>query len=141
MKTHITVLIGSILLMGCSQKAPVALQNHTSQDINKGILLDTHSNNVPLDKSFAKQRYSYIINSEKKGNTFFDNDILVKSFYLLHHANLIVITGNIDIAEEYMLYLMKNGVTAPIEINDTGINSNKVMIDTIHYSPIKEKKD
>lgn len=117
-------------------KKPVALKSDTTSVINTKILLDKHYNNVPLDKSFEKQRYSYIINTTKRGNTFFDNKILVKSFYLLHHANLIVITGNINTANDYMLYLMDNGVLAPIKVNNTKIKSNKVIIDTIHYSPV-----
>jgi len=131
------VLAGYLLLTGCSQKKPVELNDNTQHLINKKILLDKHGNNVPLDKSFQKQRYSYIINSSKIGSTFFDNDILIKSFYLLHHANLIVITGNLHIAKSYKLYLLKNGISAPIQINNAKIKSNKVIIDTIHYSPIK----
>jgi hypothetical protein len=130
------LLAGCLLFTGCSQKKPVELKSDITSVINKNILLDKHYNIVPLDKSFKKQRYSYIINTRKRGSTFFDNDILVKSFYLLHHANLIVITGNIDIANDYMLYLMQNGVLAPIKVNKTRIKSNKVIIDTIHYSPV-----
>jgi len=133
-----TLLIGFLLFTGCSQKKPVELKNDETYVINKKILLDTHYNIPPLDDSFKKQRYSYIINTSKKGNTFFDNDILVKAFYLLQHANLIVITGNLDIANDYKLYLMENGVMAPIEVNDANIDSNKVIIDTIHYSPVSK---
>jgi len=131
-----TLLVGCLLLVGCVQKKPVELKSDTTSFINKKILLDNHENNVPLDKSFVKQRYSYIINTTKKGSTFFDNDILVKSFYLLHHANLIVITGKLHIANDYMQYLIENGVSTPIKVNSANIKSNKVIIDTIHYSPV-----
>jgi hypothetical protein len=130
------LLAGCLLFTGCSQKKPVELKSDTTSFVNKKVLLDKHDNDVPLDKSFVKQRYSYIINTTKKGSTFFDNDILVKSFYLLHHANLIVITGKLNIANDYMRYLIENGVSASIEVNDAGIKSNKVIIDTIHYSPV-----
>lgn len=130
------LLAGCLLFTGCSQKKAVELKSDTTSVINKNILLDKHYNMVPLDKSFKKQRYSYIINTRKRGSTFFDNDILVKSFYLLHHANLIVITGNINTANDYMLYLKDNGVLAPIRVNNVKIKSNKVIIDTIHYSPV-----
>jgi len=131
-----TLLIGFLLFTGCSQKEPVELKNDKTYVINKKILLDTHYNIPPLDDSFKKQHYSYIINTSKEGDTFFDNDILVKSFYLLHHANLIIITGNLDIANDYKLYLLENGVMAPIKINKADIFSSKVIIDTIHYSPL-----
>ena len=127
----------SFIMMGCSQKKPIELKNNHTFLVNKKIF-DKHHNLVPLDKSFKKQRYSYIINTSKKGNTFFDNNILVKAFYLLHHADLIVITGNDKIVREYMHYLSSNGVTAPTEANDVNINTNKVMIDTVHYSPISK---
>ena len=132
------ILAMGLFLTGCSQKEPVKLKGDVTSSINKKVLLDKHDNNVPLDKSFVKQRYSYIINTTKKGSTFFDNDILVKSFYLLHHANLIVITGKLNIANGYMRYLIENGVSAPIKINTVSIKSNKVIIDTIHYSPVSK---
>jgi len=133
------LLVGALLFAGCSaKKTPVALQNTTPSVINKGILLDKHDNRVPLDPSFSGSRYSYIITTSKKGNVFFDNKIKVKAFYLLHHANLVVITGNRHVAKQYRSYLRKNGVTAPIKINATGIRSGKVIIDTIHYALVEK---
>lgn len=134
------LLASCLLLVGCSQKTAVKLNSHEEALINKSVLLDTHYNNVPLDKSFKKQRYSYIITTSKNKNTYFHNDILVKSFYLLHHANLIVITAKKRIATDYMLYLYNQGISASIQINNANIRSNKVIIDTIHYSPIDKDK-
>ena len=133
------ILAGCILFAGCSQKEPVKLTSGTFNASNQSILKLTNNkgyNEVPKDKSFTEQRYSYIINSEKVGNTFFDNEIIVRSFYLLHHANLIVITGKANTVKDYVRYFKENGVSAPIQVNNAGIKSNKVIIDTIHYSPI-----
>ena len=133
------VLAGCIFFTGCSQKEPVELASGTFDVANQSILKLTNNkgyNKVPKDKSFTKQRYSYIINTEKVGNTFFDNEIIVRSFYLLHHANLIIITGNSNIVKDYIGYLKDNGVSAPIEVNNENIESNKVIIDTIHYSSV-----
>ena len=131
-----------LLVVGCGIKKPVEPTSDTFNPANQSILTLTNNkgfNEVPKDESFTGQKYSYIINTEKVGNTFFDNNIIVRSFYLLHHANLIVITGNANTVEEYIGYLVDNGVSAPIEVNNENIMSNKVIIDTIHYSPIQKK--
>jgi len=129
-------LLAALAMTGCSPKPPVSLQSDRVETVNKNLFLGKRVGNVPKDPSFQKQRYSYIIHAEKKRDVYFDNKIFVKAFYLLHHANLVVITGNCRVASQYKHYLKHHGVTAKIKLSCVDIDSNEVMIDTIHYSPL-----
>ena len=142
MKLTLTISV-ILVLAGCGIKQPVESTSDTFNAANQSILTLTNNkgfNEVPKDKSFTSQRYSYIIDTEKDGSTFFDNKIIVRSFYLLHHAHSIIITGEHNVIEQYKEYMQSNGVKGDIILSEVPIYSNKVMIDTIHYSAVSIKR-
>jgi len=128
MKTLLTI-ISTLLLMGCSQHAehPTQLDNSNFIFANNN-LLNKNKFNVPQDLDMKKKEWKYKLKVKKQGDIFFKNHQIVKSFYLAHHANHIMIRGRKSIINQYKLYFISNGVKAPIELKPTYTRSNKVTI-------------
>lgn len=128
-----------LLLVGCGVKEPVKLDNNSAITINQGLIVE-RVNNIPKDPFLEYSNWSYNMYFSKLSNGMLvkDEDI-VKTFYLAHNADRIIILGYEPTAFEYRNYFIKNGVTAPIEISKLDmIGNSKTTVNVLFFH---EKKD
>jgi hypothetical protein len=130
MKTLI-ILLGAILLIGCTPKKPVELENNPFATVNQSMFTK-HKNIVPLDTAYQEKYYGYRLKVRKERGEYFKNTQVVKSFYLMHHADKITIIGSNTATKGYRNYLRTHGVRCQIEIIKKYIPGNYVWIDILH---------
>lgn len=108
---------------------PVELDGGSAITINQE-LIRKQNKGIPLDPFLKEHNWTYNIVFEKIGNEYIPNNQIVKSFYVAHNANKIIIIGNKDLAQDYKQYFEKNGVKN-IEIHEVlyiNENANKVNV-------------
>lgn len=108
---------------------PVELDGGSAITINQE-LIRKEKKGIPLDPFLKEHNWTYNIVFEKIGNEYIPNNQIVKSFYVAHNANKIIIIGNKDLAQDYKQYFEKNGVKN-IEIHEVlyiNENANKVNV-------------
>ena len=141
MKTLLATL--SILLFaGCTQQVrhPIQLENNPRENISINIL-SQNKTNVPKDQFFTNKNWHYKQTKRHGYGYFFDNDEIVATFYLAHHATHIYIRGNAHTVRKYKNYFLKNQVTAkiiliPLQTKRRG----KVIIDYFQITPLIANK-
>ena len=107
------VLCG-VLLVGCgSAPKPIALDGTASVTINQGMITE-RNNKIVEDQFLSKNNWTYdiILKPAERGELITDS-LRVKTFYLAHHADRIIIVG--ANAEKYKKYFEGEGVKAVIE--------------------------
>ena len=140
MKVLLTT-ISTLLLMGCSQHAkhPVQLENNPKQNISINIL-SQNKTRVPKDQFFSNKNWHYKQTKTHGYGYFFDNDEIVATFYLAHHATHIYIRGNPYTIKKYKGYFLKNQVTAKITLIPLRVKRRgKVIIDYFQITPLIAK--
>jgi hypothetical protein len=138
----LSLLIISLLFTGCSTKYehPVELDDSSFVLIHSN-LLTKHKMNVPRDLSMTKRNWKYRLKLKKEGGYLVKNHQIIKTFYLVDHADYILIEGNKLLAREYKHYFIKNGSKAYISIKPKRTNSNTVTLTLSHTKQyLKEKK-
>ena len=141
MKIMNLVLLISLLLTGCSSKYeyPAELDDSSFLKIHKN-LLTKHRSIVQKDLSLSYKNWFYRIHLKKEHGFLLQNYQIVKTFYLVDHAEYILIKGNKKLIKEYKNYFKKNGATARISIKDTHTNSNNVTVLLSHNKQNLEGK-
>lgn len=123
MKKLSLVLSGIVavsLLTGCSQKNTPPTEVKTwdrgaSLSVSKSLVLE-EKREVPKDQFLVNKNWTYQIVATKKGNYLLDNDQIVKTFYVAHHAQDIIIVGREGLIEQYKNYFVSNGVKGKITL-------------------------
>ena len=83
--------------------------------------------------------WGYNIVLYKNADDLIPNEKIVKTFYLAHNADRIIIIGDKNLAYEYRNYFFANEVKAKIEIQEMDfLNKNKVNILFFHKKEEKE---
>ena len=94
--------------VGCTGvPEPVELDGNSAITINQE-LLRKEKRNIPLDPFLKQNNWTYNLMFEKSGGEYIPNDMVVKTFYVAHNADRIIIVGNKEIAQDYKEYLLKN---------------------------------
>lgn len=118
------------LATGCAGVPdPVELDSNSAITINQE-LIRKQNKGIPLDPFLKEHNWTYNIIFEKNGNEYMDNEQVVKSFYVAHNADKIIIVGEKDLAQDYKQYFEQNGVKN-IEIHEvtfTEMDKNKVNV-------------
>lgn len=133
---------GALLLMlsGCGGRPePVKLDGDSVITINQE-LITLKRKGVPLDPFLKAHNWTYNIMLRKtKEGYFFENEDVVRIFYVAHNADRIILTGNEKAAREFKAYLLQNGVVAPIEISRLDmIDGSKSIVNALFFHQEKE---
>jgi len=123
------LFIIGLFISGCSTKYehPIELDNSSFTVIHEN-LMTKHTNIVPKDVSMAKRNWFYRLKLKKQNGDLLKNTQIIKTFYLVDHANYILIKGNKKLINEYKQYFRNNGATAQIHLKEIKTNSNKVTV-------------
>lgn len=120
-KTALSVAVVAglaIAISGCGAKKPQKLEL-TAQSVSiNNALLDSRHTFVPKDAKLKTSNWAYEIESEIKGDYFFENNAMVKVFLLAHNADRIIILGEGRVAKQYRNYFRNNGVEAYIDVQE-----------------------
>lgn len=118
---------------GCStnQTHPIQLDNSPFSVIHKD-LLKKHKNRVVKDVSMANRDWFFKLTLKKENGELLRNYQVVKTFYLVDHADYILIKGNKTLIQEYKQYFLENGVTGYIKTKATNTHRNEVSITLSH---------
>lgn len=102
---------------GCSRPPePITLDSTISLSINQS-LITKKLQEVPKDPFLMNNNWSYnLYLSPIDKDTLIQNNLVVKTFFLAHNADKIIITGFEPTAQKYRDYFVKNDVEAKIEI-------------------------
>jgi len=141
MKTIILSTITLVLLVGCSSKFnhPIQLKhNLVGENISINILSEK-KRYVPKDKTIKDKNWHYKQINNNKHGYFFDNEKLIETFYLAHHATHIYIRGNQKRIMQFKKYFINNQVTANIELIPLH-GKNQITIDYFHITPSLNKE-
>lgn len=123
-------VILALALVGCtSVPKPIELDSSSQITINQA-LIKKEKNNIPLDPFLKQNNWTYNLMFEKNGNEYIANDMLIKTFYVAHNADKIIIVGNKDIAQDYKNYLISNGCKniAIHPVDSIGLSKKRVNI-------------
>jgi len=141
MKIFLLVLI-YLSIIGCNSKIapPVQLEDEPFTLIHRNLFNKT-SNNVPIDVSMSNKHWKYKLRVKKRNGNFLKNTQIMKTFYLVHHADYIKIKGNYRLIKEYKEYFINNGAKAYIELVKELTSSKYVTIILSHKKKyLKEKQ-
>lgn len=118
MKIKLLSLCMALLVIGCSKPPePITLDDGSAISINQNLITKKLSN-VPQDPFLKNNNWTYnIYLSPVDKDTLIKNDLVVKTFYLAHNADKIIILGFEATALKYKNYFIQNGVRANIEIS------------------------
>ena len=132
------IALNILFLVGCTQqvKHPIQLENNPRENISINML-SKNKTNVPKDQFFINKNWHYKQTKRDGYGYFFDNDEIVATFYLAHHATHIYIRGNTHIIKKYKNYFLKNQVMAKIILIPLSTKrKSKVIIDYFQITPL-----
>lgn len=121
MRKALSIAIIAIVVVGisgCGAKKPQKLELTTQSVSINNALLDSRHTFVPKDTRLKTSNWAYEIESEIKGDYFFENNAMVKVFLLAHNADRIIILGEGRVARQYRNYFRNNGVEAYIDVQE-----------------------
>ena len=99
----------SFLFFGCSSiPKPIELDSSSQITINQELIRQER-HNIPLDPFLEQNNWTYNLMFEKSGDEYIPNNMIVKTFYVAHNADKIIVIGNKKIAQDYKDYLASNG--------------------------------
>lgn len=131
-KIKMLCLASSLAFIGCVAPKPVELDNGANITINHS-LIQKRRYGIQKDEFLKQNNWTYNIVLYKNGDELIPNDKVIKTFYLAHNADHIIIIANKKLANEYRDYLIKNQVKARIELKEVDfINDSKVNILFFH---------
>lgn len=114
----VAIVIVAVGFSACGAKKPKKLELTTQSVSINNALLDSRHTFVPKDTKLKTSNWAYEIESEIKGDYFFDNNAMVKVFLLAHNADRIIILGEGRVAKQYRNYFRNNGVDAYIDVQE-----------------------
>ena len=125
--------------VGCTGvPEPIELDGDSQLTINQE-LLRKEKRNIPLDPFLKQNNWTYNIMFEKSDGEYIPNDMVVKTFYVAHNADRIIIVGNKDVAQDYKEYLLKkdckNITIHPVD----SIGGSKKRVNILFFGMKKEK--
>lgn len=112
------IAVLAVGISGCGTKKPTKLELTTQSVSINNALLDSKHTFVPKDARLKTSNWAYEIESEIKGDYFFENNAMVKVFLLAHNADRIIILGEGRVAKQYRNYFRNNGVDAYIDVQE-----------------------
>ena len=127
-------LIGALSFVGCSAPKAVELDGGSQISLNQNLILKKGSV-VSKDEFLSSHSWSYNIALHKGVDELVASEQIVKTFYLAHNADYIIIIGDTITANEYKQYFRRHGVQASIRIQESdfiGANANSVNILFFH---------
>ena len=110
-----SVIVSSLLFVGCGAPKPVTLDGDASITINQGIIAE-RQNTIIEDRFLSQNNWTYDLVLKPTKKELMADDKRVKVFYLAHHADKIIIVGKN--AEKYKDFFKKEGIKAVIETWD-----------------------
>ena len=135
--------LSAFLFIGCTQQVthPIQLEKNQGENISINIL-SQNKTNVPKDQFFTHKNWHYRQTKTHSYGYYFDNDEIVATFYLAHHANYIYIRGSGPTIKKYKNYFLKNQVKGKIILipNQSKRRGGKIVIDYFQVSPLLENK-
>lgn len=128
--TYLASVATAFMLVGCtSMPKPIELDGNSQITINQD-LIKQEKRNIPLDPFLKQNNWTYNLMFEKIGDEYIPNDMVVKTFYVAHNADRIIIVGNQEIAQDYKNYLTSNGCKniAIHPVDSIGLSKKRVNI-------------
>ena len=139
-----TIFIALIFIFaGCSKPPkPVKLDSGSAVAINHNLITEENYS-VPKDHFLQNNDWTYnIYLTPVDKDTLIKNDLIVKTFYLAHNADKLIILGYAPLAIKYKNYLVKNGVDTEIEIRPLdSINYKKDLVNILFFHTKKDTKE
>lgn len=123
------------LFNGCSKPPkPIKLDSGSAISINHNLIVD-RKYSVPKDNFLKNNNWAYnIYLSPVDKDTLIRNNLIVKTFYLAHNADKLIILGYEPLAKKYKDYFIKNDVNANIEIRPLdSINYKKDLVNILFF--------
>lgn len=141
MKNFIVFTALVLLFTGCSKPPkPVELDSGSNVAINHNLITNKVYS-VPQDYFLKNNNWTYnVYLSPVDENTLIKNDLVVKTFYLAHNADKLIILGYGPLAQKYKNYFIENGVKAEIEIRPLDLISHRKDLVNVLYFHTKEKR-
>ena len=137
---YVASLIISLVFIGCSGvPKPIELDGNSAITINQELVRQER-HNIPLDPFLKQHNWTYSLTFTKNDNEYIPNDMIIKTFYVAHNADRIIIIGNKNIAQDYKEYLTTKGCkNIAIHQVDSIVQSKKRV--NILFFGIKGKND
>ena len=90
----------SFLFFGCSSiPKPIELDSSSQITINQELIRQER-HNIPLDPFLKQNNWTYNLMFEKNNDEYIPNNMIVKTFYVAHNADKIIVIGNKKIAKD-----------------------------------------
>ena len=122
----------SLAFFGCAAPKPVELDGGANITLNHSIIAKRHYG-IQKDEFLRQNNWTYNIVLYKNGDELVPDYKIVKTFYLAHNADHIIIVGSKKLTNEYRTYFLQNQVKARIELKEVDfINDKKVNILFFH---------
>lgn len=137
---YVASLIISLVFIGCSGvPKPIELDGNSAITINQELVRQER-HNIPLDPFLKQHNWTYSLTFTKNDNEYIPNDMIIKTFYVAHNADRIIIIGNKNIAQDYKEYLTTKGCKniAIHQVDSIGQSKKRV---NILFFGIKGKND
>lgn len=137
---YVASLIISLVFIGCSGvPKPIELDGNSAITINQELVRQER-HNIPLDPFLKQHNWTYSLTFTKNDNEYIPNDMIIKTFYVAHNADRIIIIGNKNIAQDYKEYLITKGCKniAIHQVDSIGQSKKRV---NILFFGIKGKND
>ncbi|WP_279060938.1 cag pathogenicity island Cag12 family protein [Campylobacter lanienae] len=137
-KITMLCLAAGLAFVGCSAPKAVELDSGANITLNHNLIQKRHFG-IQKDEFLRYNNWVYNIVLYKNADDLIPNEKIVKTFYLAHNADRIIIIGDKNLAYEYRNYFFANEVKAKIEIQEMDfLNKNKVNILFFHKKEEKE---
>lgn len=130
--------IVAFLFTGCSKPPkPVQLDGGSAITINQE-LITLKTKNIPQDQFLKNNNWTYNLSFNKFRNELIPNNMVVKTFYVAHNADKIVIIGAKNVANEYKNYFLENQVKGEIKIHEVdSIADSKTSVNILFFGSKK----
>lgn len=137
-KVNLTIvgILTVCVLSGCSSKNTPPTEVKTwdkgaSLSLNSSLIIE-QKREVPKDDFLLSNDWTYQIFATKKGSELLSNEQIVKTFYIAHHAQDIILVGRSSLIKEYKTYFEQNDVKAniilqPVPPIENDLNSVNMM--------------
>ena len=140
-KITMLCLAAGLAFVGCSAPKAVELDSGANITLNHNLIQKRHFG-IQKDEFLRYNNWVYNIVLYKNADDLIPNEKIVKTFYLAHNADRIIIIGDKNLAYEYRNYFFANEVKAKIEIQEMDfLNKNKVNILFFHKKEENPTRD
>ena len=119
-------LAAGLAFVGCSAPKAVELDSGANITLNHNLIQKRHFG-IQKDEFLRYNNWVYNIVLYKNADDLIPNEKIVKTFYLAHNADRIIIIGDKNLAYEYRNYFFANEVKAKIEAS--GVYDYSIFLD------------